>query len=326
MVLASKTKTPSMHHKKRNGQHHKVTKSYHKTYWPYLPLIAIIGFGIGVNSLWGHASHEVLGDATDLSAYTLLSDTNAQRGTNSEAGLHLNTQLDNAAQAKASNMVAMNYWSHDTPSGQTPWDFITAAGYNYKTAGENLAYGFDTSAEVMAAWMASPDHRANILNTSYKDVGFGIASSTNYQNQGPETVVVAEYGDPAPASSLPATAATISAPAAPPPAVTFSAKPTTPPSTIQPQASSSSIPVALDSSPVSRLQIVGDDVVPLSAFTVTVVAVLCFAIVVIRHGLIWRRVLRKGERFAVRYHLLDVAFVTIGVIGFIITRSTGYIH
>ncbi len=342
MVLASKTKTPSIHHKKRHGQHHKQTKAYHKTYWPYLPLVAIMVLGVGVNAIWNHNSHGVLGYATDMSVSDLLSDTNAQRNSSNEAGLNLNSQLDAAAQAKADNMVALNYWSHDTPSGQPPWVFITNAGYNYSAAGENLAYGFDTSEDVVTAWMGSPEHRANILDTSYKDVGFGIANSVNYQGNGPETIIVTEYGAPAAAvasssASNSAPASTASAPpststpapaaSGPTPApIASTAKPTTPPSTTEPKATPTSTPVALKATPVSRIQLISDNAVPLSATTITLLAVLCFAVIFVRHGLLWRKVVREGETFIVRYHALDITFVIIGVVGFIVTRSAGVIH
>src|SRR5580700_8473836 len=175
MVLASKqTKTPSIHHRKRHGQHHKSTKDYNKTYLPYLPLILIVVLGIGINSFWSHSQHSVLGYATDMSVSELYTDTNAERSANGETALNLNSKLDAAAQAKADNMVALDYWSHDTPSGQPPWVFISNAGYDYVAAGENLAYGFDTSEDVLTAWMGSPEHRANILDSAYQDVGFGI--------------------------------------------------------------------------------------------------------------------------------------------------------
>src|SRR5581483_7645772 len=352
MALASKTKTPSIHHKKRHGQHHKPTKTYHKTYWPYLPLIAIIVLGIGANSLWNHASHGVLGYATDMSISELLQNTNAQRAGNGELPLNLNAELDNAAQAKANSMVTLNYWSHDTPSGQPPWVFITNAGYSYSIAGENLAYGFDTSQDVITAWMGSPEHRANILNTQYKDVGFGIANSTDYQNSGPETIVVAEYGAPTTTTAAPATPAPpspkppISSSSTPPLAsnsgsptasptppaptqpststpVASTAKPSVPTSNVQPQASPSSTPVALNATPISRLQLAANDSTSMSTFTVSALALFCFFALFIRHGLIWRRVVFMGESFVVRYHALDILFVTIGVIGFLVTRNVG---
>lgn len=347
MVLASsKTKTPSIHHKKRYGHHHKQTKVYHKTYWPYLPLIAIVVLGIGANSLWTHASHGVLGYATDMSASELLDATNAQRVSNGETALSLNSQLDNAAQAKADNMVALNYWAHDTPSGQPPWVFITAAGYSYTAAGENLAYGFDTSQDVITAWMGSTEHRANILGGAYKDVGFGIANSDNYQGGGPETIVVAEYGEPAtvtpaPVSSAPASQTPVATPATPTstatPTPTTTPSPTPippvsslknagPPSSSEPKATPSSTPVALQATPVTRLQLISNNAAPLSAFTVTLLAAACFGAIFVRHGLIWRRVIREGEAFVVRYHALDITFVILGVVGFIVTRGAGFIH
>ena len=62
-------------------------------------------------------------------------------------------------------------------------------------AGENLAYGFDTSLGVVNGWMASPTHRDNVLLPDYEEVGFGIANGEDYQGT-ENTVVVAMYGDP----------------------------------------------------------------------------------------------------------------------------------
>jgi hypothetical protein len=75
-------------------------------------------------------------------------------------------------------MAARDYWSHNTPDGQTPWSFITAAGYNYQTAGENLAYGFSTASDTVTGWMNSTEHRANILNGKFKELGVGVEPST----------------------------------------------------------------------------------------------------------------------------------------------------
>src|SRR6185369_9999820 len=107
--------------------------------------------------------------------------------------LQLNDQLAAAAQAKANDMARRGYWSHVTPDGKQPWSFVEASGYQYEAAGENLAYGFGSSDEVMTAWMHSPEHRANILNSVYQDVGFATANVPNYRGTGPETIVVAMY-------------------------------------------------------------------------------------------------------------------------------------
>src|SRR5688572_6890212 len=114
MVLASSSKpneTPG--HRKRRGQHHKVSKHYVKTYWPYLPMLLIVGLGFVLNSVWG-VRGGVLSYATAVSSTSLLQETNIQRGNNGKAALALNSQLNAAAQEKANDMAARDYWSHTT--------------------------------------------------------------------------------------------------------------------------------------------------------------------------------------------------------------------
>ena len=194
MVLAAHPKHKvSIHDKKRFGQHHKPSKHYTKTYWPYLPMLLVVLCGFVLNLTW-HPGQAVLGYATSISPTGLLDETNTQRTQNSETALAMNSQLMQAAQAKANDMVAKNYWSHVSPDGTQPWQWITNAGYSYMSAGENLAYGFDTSSATVSGWMNSAEHRANILNSDFQDVGFGIANSPNFNGDGEETVVVAMYG------------------------------------------------------------------------------------------------------------------------------------
>lgn len=147
--------------------------------------------------------NHVLAYATSMSIGDLYAGTNQARAANGLGGLSLNSKLNSGAQAKANDMIAKNYWSHVSPSGTQPWAFFVGAGYSYTAAGENLAYGFDTSSQVINGWMNSPGHRANLLGP-YRDVGFGIASGPNYQG-GENTVVVAFYGTPqaAPAPAAP---------------------------------------------------------------------------------------------------------------------------
>jgi len=95
------------------------------------------------------------------------------------------------AQKLIIHMITNNYWVHYAPDGTTPWLFIVSSGYQYKTAGENLAKGFDTSSGVVAGWMESPTHKANVLG-DYTDVGFAV---TNGILMGSETtLIVAMYG------------------------------------------------------------------------------------------------------------------------------------
>lgn len=137
---------------------------------------------------------QVLGYASNISQSGLLQSTNNERANNGLTVLNLNSQLNQAAQAKAQHMIANNYWAHIAPDGTSPWDFINSSGYTYVSAGENLAYGFDTSQGTVTGWMNSQSHRDNILSSAYVDVGFGIANGVF---QGSEnTVVVAMYGSP----------------------------------------------------------------------------------------------------------------------------------
>lgn len=160
---------------------------------------------------------QVLSYATSVSIGELATLTNQKRAQNGLGALATHTLLNNGARAKAEHMIANNYWAHTAPDGTEPWYFFSKAGYNYQHAGENLAYGFDNSAEVIDAWMNSPGHRANILG-DYADMGFGIVNGSNYQG-GENTVIVAFYGQqpPAPAPPPPPAPAPEPTPAQTPP-------------------------------------------------------------------------------------------------------------
>jgi len=121
--------------------------------------------------------------------------TNAERVQNKVSALKESVLLDRSAQAKADDMAARGYFAHNSPDGKQPWSWITAAGYNYRYAGENLAVRFIDSKDVVVAWMASPTHRANIVKPNYTEVGVGLAQGM-YKGQ-PATFVVQHFGRPA---------------------------------------------------------------------------------------------------------------------------------
>lgn len=134
----------------------------------------------------------VLGIATNIVVQDLLSVTNQKR---QEAGLPVlreNEQLTQAAALKANDMLLKNYWSHDSPDGTAPWTFIKSSGYTYVYAGENLARGFNTSSEVVEAWMASPAHRDNVVSGNYDEVGFAVVNGTLLGEE--TTLVVQMFG------------------------------------------------------------------------------------------------------------------------------------
>lgn len=118
----------------------------------------------------------VLGFATDISVQKLYELTNKERKKNNLPNLNYNEKLSKAAYEKAKDMFSKNYWSHFSPDGKKPWDFILESGYQYEYAGENLAKNFLFSNGVIDAWMNSPSHRENILKKEYTDVGFAVVN------------------------------------------------------------------------------------------------------------------------------------------------------
>ncbi|MER6527530.1 CAP domain-containing protein [Streptomyces sp. NPDC001508] len=87
--------------------------------------------------------------------------------------LTANGALARLAEAFSEDMAARDFFDHTDPDGATPWDRATAAGVT-GLGGENIARGQADAAAVMAAWMDSPGHRANILNCDFKTLGVGV--------------------------------------------------------------------------------------------------------------------------------------------------------
>jgi uncharacterized protein YkwD len=108
---------------------------------------------------------------------------NQERGRVGVLGVRENGYLDESAHNKACDLRDRNYWAHYAPDGTSPWDFIHETGYNYYYAGENLCK--DNNVEVcMENFMQSPAHRANILDSDYRDVGIGICGNFVVQHFG----------------------------------------------------------------------------------------------------------------------------------------------
>lgn len=134
----------------------------------------------------------VLGVSTVINKQEIIRLTNIEREKRGLQPLQEDYRLDNAAEAKAENMYAENYWAHYSPSGKDPWGFINQSGYKFSVAGENLAKNFYTPEEVVQAWMESPTHRDNLLNSKYVDIGIAVAEG---EINGQKTIlVVQEFG------------------------------------------------------------------------------------------------------------------------------------
>lgn len=141
----------------------------------------------------------VLGVKESISAASLLNDTNAQRASHNLPVLAMSGQLSQAAFLKAQDMFKEQYWAHVSPSGITPWHWFGEAGYNYSYAGENLAKNFSSADAATLAWMASPEHRANILDTHYTQIGFAVVDGMIEGK--PTSLIVALYGEPVAATT-----------------------------------------------------------------------------------------------------------------------------
>jgi uncharacterized protein YkwD len=85
-------------------------------------------------------------------------------------------RLTAAARGHSADMAARGYFSHTTPEGVEFATRITAAGYRWSSAGENIAKGQRTPQDVMTAWMNSAGHKANILNCGFRNLGVGVAA------------------------------------------------------------------------------------------------------------------------------------------------------
>lgn len=291
-MTKQKSKIISKHPIQRRTTFKKHTKKYVKVYAPYLP--AIIGLIIGGFMLLPKSgpANPVLGYATSTSQETLLSETNELRTKNNAGKLRLNTSLSVAAQMKAQDMAKRNYWSHVTPDGKQPWYFVEKAGYEYSQAAENLAYGFRSSKDTVNGWMNSPSHRKAMLNDSLYDVGFGIANSTDYQKQGPETIVVAIYAK----SASPAQAKVNSS---------FGSQPA---STI----SFGQIMTGGNSPWINLIAGIAIGVIGMYLFT--------------KHSLKLRRKIKQGENYILGHPVLDISLLAVLVLLLALSRTAGFIH
>ena len=108
---------------------------------------------------------------------------NEIRQQNGLKALTANWELSRVARYKSQDMLDNQYFAHNSPIYGTPFQMIKAFGISYRTAGENIAYGYTTPQAVVNGWMNSSGHRANILNASYTQIGVGYVVKGNYWTQ-----------------------------------------------------------------------------------------------------------------------------------------------
>lgn len=164
---------PALQNPEPSPNFHKHVIGFHKS-----AIFALFGL-IVVQFLFIH----MVVDAGEMTSYALLDCTNTIRGNKAETALVMNDTLSVAAEKKLDDMKEYDYWAHQNPTTKKqPWDFIDEAGYDYETAGENLAIGFTDSQKICDAWEKSKLHYENIVNTSYQEVGFAIDKANLHKN------------------------------------------------------------------------------------------------------------------------------------------------
>jgi hypothetical protein len=153
--------------------------------------------GIFLNLSWLYITQTQM--FADISGNLIVEMTNQTRAKEGLNTLKVNPELSAAAAAKANDMIKNGYFAHFSPTNVSPWFWIKQNGYNYKYAGENLAMNFSETDQVINGWLNSPSHKANLLNSNYKDIGVAVLSGqVNGQSR---VVVVQMFGSPKASSS-----------------------------------------------------------------------------------------------------------------------------
>lgn len=91
------------------------------------------------------------------------------------APLAWNVTLASTAESHSRAMANGNYFDHRDRDGRTPGDRAELAGYGGMQIGENIAAGLDAADKVVAGWLASPGHCANLMNPAFSELGAGYA-------------------------------------------------------------------------------------------------------------------------------------------------------
>jgi uncharacterized protein YkwD len=140
-------------------------------------------------------------EAVDAATLCLV---NQERARDNELPLLPNAQLAQAAARHSESMVGEDYFAHISPTGETPLERVQSSGYipnadvGY-TIGENIAWGtlyLATPSSIVAAWIASPEHLANILSAEYRDTAVSVlpAAPPSLAEGQPGAVYTQEFG------------------------------------------------------------------------------------------------------------------------------------
>jgi uncharacterized protein YkwD len=90
--------------------------------------------------------------------------------------LEVSRKLNEAAGDHARDMARRKYFEHRGSDGSQPKDRVARAGYKSRLTGENIALGPESAEEVVAGWLDSPGHCANIMDARFQEIGIGLAT------------------------------------------------------------------------------------------------------------------------------------------------------
>ncbi len=100
---------------------------------------------------------------------------NIERARANRPALVESNEISNVARVKSEDFINNNYFAHNSPTYGTPFDMLRSFGISFTGAAENIASGQRTAEEAMNSWMNSTEHRENILNPTYNQIGVGVA-------------------------------------------------------------------------------------------------------------------------------------------------------
>jgi len=128
--------------------------------------------------------------ASDITRASVVAAMNEYRAEQHLPPLREDARLDAAAGDRMRDMEDLGYWAHESPDGRTPFIWLAPNGYQFHYAGENLACGYETTELLVAGWMESPGHRANILSPHFEDCGIAIIDGRTTRRGYGKSIVV----------------------------------------------------------------------------------------------------------------------------------------
>ena len=133
----------------------------------------------------------------------VLADVNQARAARGLAPLHLSSKLAAAAAQHSQQMAVDGYFAHESFDGSAFWKrvqrFYGQGRFGYWSVGENLLWQSPDidAAGALSLWMHSPEHRANLLNRQWREIGLAavhvVGASGTYHGLD-VTIVTADFG------------------------------------------------------------------------------------------------------------------------------------